>query len=124
MLLFSQTSAEKEITIHQKVLSSHKTKISELSIENEDLSNRAALHDTKMNDVMILLRERTAQVEEEAASRRKAEENLIGLERELSKMKSRNGTTGGTVGESNVEIEELKSFNDDLTVSVFFRLYK
>ncbi|EGG10527.1 uncharacterized protein MELLADRAFT_115459 [Melampsora larici-populina 98AG31] len=111
------TSAEKEITIHQKVLSSHKTKISELSIENEDLSNRAALHDTKMNDVMNLLRERTAQVEEEAASRRKAEENLIGLERELSKMKSRNGMSG-TVGmgeSSNVEIEELKSFNDDLT---------
>ncbi|KAH9810216.1 hypothetical protein DFH28DRAFT_1065038 [Melampsora americana] len=108
------TSAEKEITIHQKVSISHKSKISELSIENEDLSNRAALHDTKMNDVMILLRERTAQVEEEAASRRKAEENLIGLERELTRMKTRNGTSG-PAGEASGEIEELKSFNDDLT---------
>lgn len=109
------TSAEKEITIHQKVLSSHKTRISELSIANEDLSNRTALHDTKMNDVMILLREKTVQVEEEAASRRKAEENLIGLERELSKMKTRNGGMTGMGGEANAEISELKSFNDDLT---------
>lgn len=68
-----------------------------------------------MNEMAALLRDRTTQVEAEAAGRRTAEENVITLERELNKA---NAKLSSPMAAESGEVAELKSFNEDLTVSL------
>ncbi|KAH9455085.1 hypothetical protein Pst134EA_022561 [Puccinia striiformis f. sp. tritici] len=107
------TSAEREITIHQKMVEAHKTKTTELSIENADLIARCSQHDQKVIELSTLLRDRTAQAETEASARRTAEENVINLEKEIQRSKL--AGTNGRGGLEPAEVAELRSFNDDLT---------
>ncbi|MBW0476096.1 hypothetical protein O181_015811 [Austropuccinia psidii MF-1] len=109
------TAAEREITIHQKVVEAHKQKIAEISIENADLSARCSQHDQKMSEVGVLLQERTSQIEIEASARRTAEESAQNLEKELQKAKARLLNKEGREGLDSAEVTELKSFNEDLT---------
>lgn len=110
------TSAEREITLHQKMAEAHKTKVSELSIENADLFARCSLHDQKMNEMAALVRDRTTQAEKEVAARKVAEENVLNLEKEVQKSQSllQQGSHGKG-GMDSAEVVELKSFNEDLT---------
>ncbi|KAI9605721.1 hypothetical protein H4Q26_004086 [Puccinia striiformis f. sp. tritici PST-130] len=110
------TSAEREITIHQKMVEAHKTKTTELSIENADLIARCSQHDQKVIELSTLLRDRTAQAETEASARRTAEENVINLEKEIQRSKL--AGTNGRGGLEPAEVAELRSFNDDLTVRI------
>ncbi|OAV96668.1 hypothetical protein, variant [Puccinia triticina 1-1 BBBD Race 1] len=107
------TSAEKEITIHQKMAEAHKTKTTELSIENADLITRCSQHDQKVIELSALLRDRTAQAETEASARRTAEESVMNLEKEIQRSKLTG--SNGRGGLEPAEVAELRSFNDDLT---------
>jgi len=107
------TSAEKEITIHQKMVEAHKTKTTELSIENADLIARCSQHDQKVMELSNLLRDRTTQAEAESSARKTAEENVINLEKEIQRSKL--AGSNGRGGLEPAEVAELRSFNDDLT---------
>ncbi|KNZ64509.1 hypothetical protein VP01_1020g3 [Puccinia sorghi] len=112
------TSAEKEITIHQKMVEAHKLKTTELSIENADLIARCSQHDQKVMELSNLLRDRTTQAEAESSARKTAEENVINLEKEIQRSKL--AGSNGRGGLEPAEVAELRSFNDDLTVRVIY----
>ncbi|CAH7670764.1 hypothetical protein PPACK8108_LOCUS5498 [Phakopsora pachyrhizi] len=109
------TAAEKEITMYQKLVETLRSKISELTVENTDLSARCSQHDQKMGEVVIVLKDRSTQIENEAAARRKAEENMASMEKELGKLKTKLQSTEGVKSMDSAEVVELKSFNEDLT---------
>ncbi|PLW06217.1 hypothetical protein PCASD_23803 [Puccinia coronata f. sp. avenae] len=112
------TSAEKEITIHQKTVEAYKTKTTELSIENADLIARCSQHDQKVIELSTLLRDRTTQAETESSARKSAEESVMNLEKEIQRAKL--AGSNGRGGLEPAEVAELRSFNDDLTVRISF----
>ncbi|SCZ89366.1 BZ3500_MvSof-1268-A1-R1_Chr9g10383 [Microbotryum saponariae] len=114
-------ATEKEITLHQRNLRLHQDQLALLKRENVDLTLK---HDQQVKvvaELQALLNERVAQAEHENAGKRRAEESVQRLERDLATAKATVKTqllTGGGAGSSkdeSTQLRELKSFNDDLS---------
>lgn len=86
-----------------------------MTASNEDASVRSKATEKQLHDARELLADRTRQHEAEAAARQKAEEQAARATKELDRANAKLGAVKSGTAQS-VEMTELKSYNEDLTV--------
>ncbi|GAA5911739.1 uncharacterized protein JCM6883_001252 [Sporobolomyces salmoneus] len=111
-------AAEKEITLHQDNVRAYAEQISQLRRENSEALLRSEQNGKRIAELTSLLSERVAQAETEQTARKRAEEQLAKVERQLqqanAKAASVTASSNSTSSDSN-EIRELKKYNADLS---------
>ncbi|GAA6010279.1 hypothetical protein JCM11491_006245 [Sporobolomyces phaffii] len=110
-------AAEKEITLHQDNVRAYAEQISQLRRENSEAMLRSEQNGKRIAELTSLLAERIAQAELEQASRKRAEEQLAKVERQLQQAnaKAASATAASNSASDSSEIRELKKYNADLS---------
>ncbi|KAI5476449.1 E3 ubiquitin-protein ligase BRE1 [Pseudohyphozyma bogoriensis] len=104
-------ASEKEITAHHKNLRAHQESLSQVKRENAELLLRREQSDKHIIELTALLNERITEAETEQAARKRVEEHISKVERQL---KSARLQSSSNTGESS-QIRELQQHNDDLS---------
>ncbi|GAA5978816.1 hypothetical protein JCM5350_004831 [Sporobolomyces pararoseus] len=110
-------AAEKEITLHQDNVRAYAEQIGQLRRENSEALLRSEQNGKRIAELTALLSERVAQAETEQAARKRAEEQLAKVERQLQQAnaKAASATATSNAGTDSNEIRELKKYNADLS---------
>ncbi|GAA5865168.1 hypothetical protein JCM1840_003930 [Sporobolomyces johnsonii] len=111
------TAAEKEITLHQKNIRAYQDNIGSLRRDNIELTLRSEQNAKRIAELNTLLSERISQAESEIAARKRAEEQLAKVERQLqqSQAKVASASAAASSSSDSAEIRELKKYNADLS---------
>ncbi|CEQ41340.1 SPOSA6832_03051 [Sporobolomyces salmonicolor] len=112
-----QAAAEKEITLHQKNIRAYQDNIGGLRRDNTELTLRSEQNAKRIAELNNLLAERISQAESEIAARKRAEEQLAKVERQLqqSQAKVASASAAASSSSDSAEIRELKKYNADLS---------
>ncbi|GAA5876334.1 hypothetical protein JCM16303_007103 [Sporobolomyces ruberrimus] len=110
-------AAEKEITLHQDNVRAYAEQISQLRRENTEALLRSEQNGKRISELTALLSERVTQAETEQAGRKRAEEQLAKVERQLQQAtaKAATATAVSNTASDGAEIRELKKYNADLS---------
>ncbi|GAA5938425.1 hypothetical protein JCM1841_005359 [Sporobolomyces salmonicolor] len=110
-------AAEKEITLHQKNIRAYQDNIGGLRRDNTELTLRSEQNAKRIAELNNLLAERISQAESEIAARKRAEEQLAKVERQLqqSQAKVASASAAASSSSDSAEIRELKKYNADLS---------
>ncbi|KAK4054643.1 E3 ubiquitin-protein ligase bre1 [Microbotryomycetes sp. JL221] len=116
-------AAEKEITLHQQNVRAHQDYIAQIKRDKAELVLRVEQHTKAINDMKQILNDKINQTENEIVNRKKSEEQVLKLERELKSAKSVAATMsnlsssgGGTISGGSAETKQLRDYNADLQV--------
>ncbi|GAA5932035.1 E3 ubiquitin-protein ligase BRE1 [Sporobolomyces koalae] len=111
------TAAEKEITLHQDNVRAYADQIAQLRRDNSEALLRTEQNSKKITELTSLLTERISQAENEQGLRKRAEEELAKVERQLQQAISKVATATAAAGPAadSSEIRELKKYNADLS---------
>lgn len=104
-------AAEKEITLHQKNVRAHQDAITSLKRENTELTLRNEQNVKHITELNSLLADRISQAESEMAARKRTEEQVARMDRELKLAKVQSSTPAN----DSSQLRELKKYNDDLS---------
>ncbi|GAA5960486.1 hypothetical protein JCM21900_000115, partial [Sporobolomyces salmonicolor] len=110
-------AAEKEITLHQKNIRAYQDNIGGLRRDNTELTLRSEQNAKRIAELNNLLSERISHAESEIAARKRAEEQLAKVERQLqqSQAKVASASAAASSSSDSAEIRELKKYNADLS---------
>ncbi|GAA5830964.1 hypothetical protein JCM5353_004455 [Sporobolomyces roseus] len=110
-------AAEKEITMHQENVRAYADQIGQIRRENAEALLRSEQNGKRIAELTSLLTERVTQAETEQAARKRAEEQLAKVERQLQQAtaKAASVSAATTSSSDGSEIRELKKYNADLS---------
>ncbi|GAA6018504.1 hypothetical protein JCM10207_007199 [Rhodosporidiobolus poonsookiae] len=114
------TSAEKEISLHQKNVRAYQDNLAQLKRDNAELTLRSDKNAQHLVELNAALSERITQAETECALRSKADERAAKLERQLQTAQEKADAakapaSSGGGGADPAEVRELKRYNADLS---------
>ncbi|GAA6058899.1 hypothetical protein JCM10212_002851 [Sporobolomyces blumeae] len=113
-------AVEKEITVHQNNVRAYSEQLAALRRENSDALLRSEQNGKRIAELSALLTERVAQAETEQAARKRVEEQLAKVERQLQQASAKAASTSAAAAAAapssdSREIRELKAYNADLS---------
>jgi chromosome segregation ATPase len=106
-------SAEKELTLQQSVVLAHQKKIDELNREKSEASTREQGQLAQNGSLTFMLNERSTKLEAEENTRKRLEERVNKLERDLSSARTSAVAFHGADGSD----KALRKTNEQLNVS-------
>jgi E3 ubiquitin-protein ligase BRE1 len=118
-----QTSLEKELTLQVQAKEQYKKTFQRAQDEADSHKLNASALSNQVQDLQSNLKDRTASLEAEILSKRRLEEQMARLERQVQKLTAKEAETASNKtkpsvasGGSGGKVEELEQYNADLTV--------
>ncbi|GAA5879038.1 hypothetical protein JCM3774_004477 [Rhodotorula dairenensis] len=110
------TQIEKEISLHQANVRAYQEEISSLKRENGSFAAQREQDERTITQLKDQLAERVGEAETEAAGRKRADEQLEQIRRQVEQLQNKAAATASTASGASdpAEVRELKKYNDDL----------